>query len=154
MMALLKEIDAVLRGEKAAHAITSIPYAAFLGLHIVRQDTGSLAVLMPYDDKLIGSPQPPRLHGGTIGALLEFAGTIAVAYEQRGSESARLTAMPKPIGITIEYMRGGATQDVRASAEVLRLGRRIANVRATAWQETPDKPNATATMHFLMPDEA
>lgn len=152
MMALLEDIDAVLRGEKSAHTIASIPYAAFLGLRICRGVDGNIAVEMPFKEALIGSPRPPRIHGGTIGALLEFAGTIAVARAARDEAGQALGSLPKPIGITIEYMRGGAPEDIMASADVLRLGRRIANVRATAWQERKDKPNATATMHFLMPD--
>ncbi|MEO0412144.1 MAG: PaaI family thioesterase [Pseudomonadota bacterium] len=151
MIALLADIDAVLRGEKTAHVITSIPYATFLGLRICKDVDGALAVEMPYKEALIGSPRPPRIHGGTIGALLEFAGTIAVARAARDDTDQALGTLPKPIGITIEYMRGGAPEDIMASAQVLRLGRRIANVRATAWQERKDKPNATATMHFLMP---
>ncbi|MEM7569063.1 MAG: PaaI family thioesterase [Pseudomonadota bacterium] len=149
--ALLNCVEPVLRGEVESNAITNIPYAVFLGLEAFRLPNEEIAVRMPFKDALIGSPSPPRLHGGTVGALLEFAGTMSVALAAREAASAPLESIPKTIGITIEYMRGGATQDIYASAQVLRLGRRVANVRATAWQDSFEKPNATASMHFLMP---
>ncbi|MEM9288783.1 MAG: PaaI family thioesterase [Pseudomonadota bacterium] len=149
---LMPELKRVLKGEAHALPITSIPYAQFLGLALHRADDGGLMLAMPYSEALIGSPKPPRLHGGTIGALLEFAGSIAVTRAAHEEAGIALGSFPKPIGITIEYMRGGAPQDIFASAEVLRLGRRVANVTAKAWQEDDSRINAAATMHFLMPD--
>lgn len=151
-MSLLPEIDRILAGEPGPVPITSIPYAAFLGFCLQPSADSGFVLVMPYKDDLIGSPKPPRIHGGTIGALLEFAGSIAVAKAAHDEAGAPLGSSPKPIGITIDYMRGGAPQDVFASAEVLRLGRRVANVRAKAWQQDEGRINATANMHFLMPD--
>lgn len=151
-MSLHTDIKAVMSGAVERCAIPGIPYAAFLGLEMRKARSGEgLEIIMPYQESLIGSPQPPRLHGGVVGALLEFAGSIAVSVAAGEASAAPLESLPKPIGMTIEYMRGGATQDMFAHAEILRLGRRIANVRATAWQGDRAKPNASGIMHFLMP---
>ena len=40
----------------------------------------------------------------------------------------------KPITVTVDYMRGGTPRDTFATAEIQRLGSRIANVEAIAWQ--------------------
>jgi acyl-coenzyme A thioesterase PaaI-like protein len=40
--------------------------------------------------------------------------------------------------------------DTFARGRVIRQGRRVANVRAEAWQESPDKPVAAAHAHFLL----
>jgi acyl-coenzyme A thioesterase PaaI-like protein len=56
----------------------------------------------------------------------------------------------KPITVTVDYMRGGTPQDTFAEARVERLGKRIANVEATAWQTDRDKPIAAARINFLL----
>lgn len=130
--------------------LNGIPYAEFLGLHI-RRDGGRLITYLPFDRKLVGSPAPPRLHGGVTAATLEFAAIIQLFWES-GADAQALDNLPKPIGGTVEYMRAGRPETLFASAEIARLGRRIANVRTEAWQgDDPDKPIAAALLRFLMP---
>lgn len=151
-MQALDDLKAVLAGEIASCGFSDIPYAQFLGFKAQKSEqTGELVIVMPYSEHLIGTPQPARLHGGTVAALLEFAGSMAVTYAAAAQQAATFTAMPKPISVTTEFMRGGAPEEMFARAEVLRLGRRVGNVRALAWQGDPNKVNATATMTFLMP---
>ncbi len=107
---------------------------------IARSDGGSL--IMAFADGLVG--RPGFLHGGAIAGLLENAGWVAV-----------LDALPegsaiKPIGITVDFMRGGRTVETRARATIERLGRRIANVFVIAWQDDETRPIATANMKFLV----
>jgi acyl-coenzyme A thioesterase PaaI-like protein len=47
-------------------------------------------------------------------------------------------------------MRGGTDRDTFATAEIQRLGGRIANVEATAWQTERSSPIATARLNFLL----
>ncbi|MEL7128309.1 MAG: PaaI family thioesterase, partial [Pseudomonadota bacterium] len=63
---------------------------------------------------------------------------------------------PKPIDLTIDYLRSGKAEDLFARANVTKLGRRIANVRCDAWQATRSKPVASLHAHFLVaqPGEA
>ena len=56
----------------------------------------------------------------------------------------------KPITLTIDYMRGGTPSDTFAIAEIQRLGNRIANVEATAWQTDRSSPIASARLNFLL----
>jgi acyl-coenzyme A thioesterase PaaI-like protein len=126
----------------------ALPYARHLQLHM-RRTTNGLLLRMAYHAALIGSPIPPRLHGGTVGGLLEITSTLAVALA-RGPVPDGASPFPKPVNITIDYLRAGAAQDVFARADVLRIGRSIANMRAIAWQEDESRAIASAHMNLLV----
>lgn len=123
--------------------LTSIPYARFLGLS-VDQKGNEITLVMKFDDKLIGNPILPALHGGVIGAFLETAAIVQLAFEMR------LIALPKPIGITIDYLRSGKPVETYARATITKQGRRVATVHAEAWQEDRTRPIAAAHGHFLL----
>ena len=98
---------------------------------------------MPFHEDVVG--RPGYLHGGAIAGLLEFA---AFTTLQRALDDKRLTM--KPISLTVDYMRGGSGGDTFAAAEVQRLGSRIANVEAVAWQSERSTPIASARINFLL----
>lgn len=131
-------------------SFTEPPYMAFMGLQY-RQESGGLTIIMPFRKRLIGSPVPPRLHGGSVGALMEVAGLVATlqAMHKFGPLP---DALPKPINVTVEYLREGGTQDTYATGIVTRLGRRVANVRAEAWQAQRERLIATAHLNFILED--
>ncbi|MBA2466940.1 MAG: PaaI family thioesterase, partial [Sphingomonas sp.] len=56
----------------------------------------------------------------------------------------------KPITVTVDYLRGGGGHDTFASARIQRLGNRMANVEAKAWQNDRATPIATARLNFLL----
>ena len=127
--------------------LSNLPYARFLGLTSVIDDD-RLIVTMPFDGKLIGDPILPALHGGSTAALLEFAAIAEIARVHPGAR------LPRPINVSIAYLRSGKPLEVRASARIVKAGRRVAHVNATAWQTEPDQPIATLTAHFLMDHDA
>ena len=47
-------------------------------------------------------------------------------------------------------MRGGMPGDTFAGATIERLGKRLANVEAYAWQQERSKPIASARINFLL----
>jgi uncharacterized protein (TIGR00369 family) len=120
-----------------------IPYARFMGFRVdVRGD--EITAVMPFAERLVGNTSLPALHGGTIGALLEWT---AVLQLLRDSDCARL---PKTIDFSIDYLRSGRPVDTYARAHVTKLGRRVANVRMEAWQEERNRPIAGGHGHFLL----
>lgn len=130
-------------------AITGvIPYARALGISM-DLSSGELIGTMKFADHLIGNATIPALHGGTLGALLESTAVFKLMLE------GETIAIPKTINITVEYLRTGKARDTFARAQFTRHGRRVANVRAFAYQDDPDKPIAAANAHFLLvpPDE-
>lgn len=135
-----------LRDGPAAGSLDMLPYAALLGLTYVTTG-GELVVTMPYAESLVGQPYPPRLHGGTVAGLMEITATAAVLVALPHDEP--LPAL-KPVTVTVDYLRAGATQDTYAAATINRLGRRVANLRVAAWQEDRARPIAAAHMNILL----
>lgn len=103
---------------------------------------------MPFDSDVIG--RPGYLHGGAIAGLLEFA-AFTTLWRELGDDA----IVVKPITVTVDYMRGGTDHDTRAAAVIERLGARIANVEAFAWQKDRSAPIASARLNFLLerPDQ-
>ena len=120
------------------------PYARFLGIDTRRSDQGELQFVMPFADVVLG--RPGYLHGGAIAGLLEFA-AIGAIFEALGSSEG---VSVKPINVTVSFMRGGVAHDTFAAATVTRLGSRVANVEAHAWQQDRDKPIAAAQMNVML----
>ena len=120
-----------------------LPYARFLGLR-TRLDGDDLTVVMPFADRLIGNPMLPALHGGSTAAPLEMTAVAQVAL------SYPRLRLPRPINVTVSYLRSGRPVDVIARARISKAGRRVAHVLAEAWQDDPAEPIASLTAHFLL----
>lgn len=120
------------------------PYADLLGLRIDGADDGAPVLLMPFHDDVIG--RPGFLHGGAIGGLLEMAAIAALQCAFSDGDRPRI----KPITVTVDYMRGGRDHETRAVGAITRLGNRIANIEATAWQDDRARPIAVARMNILL----
>ena len=118
------------------------PYAQLLKLRTEEQG-GGLRFVMPFHDDVIG--RPGYLHGGAIAGLLEFAAFTAL---DRALGDRSVTK--KPVTVTVDYLRGGTSQDTYAEAVIERLGKRMANVEAFAWQGEPGRPIASARINFLL----
>ena len=118
------------------------PYAQLLNLRFEESDQGPL-IVMPFHDDVIG--RPGFLHGGAIAGLLEFA-----AFTTLWRELADDAVGVKPITVSVDYMRGGSEHETYAAAVVERLGSRIANVEAFAWQKERSAPIASARLNFLL----
>ena len=126
--------------------IDTMPYARFLGLRS-QMDDEVLTVVMPFADHLIGDPMLPALHGGSTAALLEMTAIaqVALAYPR--------LRLPRPIDVTVSYLRSGRPQDVFARARISRAGRRVAHVLAEAWQGDAAQPIASLTANFLLSED-
>jgi acyl-coenzyme A thioesterase PaaI-like protein len=57
---------------------------------------------------------------------------------------------PKPVNLTVDYLRPGLPGTLNARASILRRGRRIASVETTAWLDDAEKPVAKGLFHFLL----
>lgn len=142
--------------------VEGVPYIRFLGVQFDRRGD-ELTAMMPYDDKLIGNPLLPALHGGATAAFLEITAIIGLSWGLLWEEiesgrldpetltHGRLPRLPKTIDFTVDYLRSGLPRDAYARAQVNRSGRRYASVHVEAWQDNRGRPFAQATGHFLMP---
>ncbi len=116
------------------------PFARFLGIRV--GDDGGL--VMPFSQRIIGNPMLPAIHGGMTGAFLETAAIVGVTQELG------VAAPPKPIGLTVNYLRSGRALDSRARVSIVKQGRRVVAFEAQAWQDDPAKPIASAFGHFML----
>jgi uncharacterized protein (TIGR00369 family) len=124
--------------------LQTVPYFRFLGLSVREDAGGNLVCVLPSDPKLIGNARLPALHGGVVGALLESAAIVQLIW------SAETDTIPKIIDLSVDYLRSARPVETFARAIITKHGRRIANVRAEAWQDDPARPVATAHAHFLL----
>jgi uncharacterized protein (TIGR00369 family) len=127
--------------------IKRVPYAAFLGLRAEIRDDGELLFILPPDEKLVGNPSLPALHGGVVGAFMELAGAFHLVARMDNP------VLPKIINFSLDYLRPVRLADAYACCRLTRQGRMIANVGVEVWQEDIGRPNAIARAHFLIPDD-
>lgn len=142
--------------------VAGVPYIRWLGITFDRRGDELTAVL-PFDEKLIGNPMLPALHGGVTAAFLEVTAIIGLSWSAiwEDMEEGRIAPdatdpqsmplLPKTIGLTVDYLRSGLPRDAYARARVVRSGRRYASVHVEAWQDNRARLIAQATGHFLMP---
>ncbi len=123
--------------------LEAIPYARFLDITAALDGDDPVAC-MNFSPRIVGNPMLPAIHGGTIGGLLETTAILKLLWMQ---ETVRV---PKTITITVDYLRSAGPKDTRARAAVTKLGARIANVKAFAWQDDPARPVAGANANFML----
>ncbi len=121
------------------------PYALTMGMRIDQITDGVPILTMDFSERTVG--RPGFLHGGALGGLLEIASIIALRADL-GDDA--VDTRIKPVNVSIEFLRGGAMVQTFAIGQVIRAGRRIANVRAEAWQSDRAKPLASSWMNFLL----
>jgi uncharacterized protein (TIGR00369 family) len=114
----------------------TIAFNQVLGLRIVAIRPGSVDGSLAMKPELIGHPTHQRLHGGVISASLDaMAGLAIIAaigarhmdepWAQRMHRFSRLGT----IDLRIDYLRPATGAAFTMSAEVLRLGSRVASTR-------------------------
>jgi acyl-coenzyme A thioesterase PaaI-like protein len=142
--------------------VHGVPYIRFLGIEFDRRGD-ELTAIMPFDEKLIGNPLLPALHGGATAAFLEVTAIIGLGWSMLWEEmesgkldplavdAQHLPRLPKTIDFTVDYLRSGLPRDAYARARVNRSGRRYASVHVEGWQDNRNRLFAQATGHFLMP---
>ena len=150
------------RDDALTALVEDVPYIRFLNISFDRRGD-ELTGVLNFDEKLIGNPFLPAIHGGVTAAFLEVTAVITLSWEHMFPriESGEVDAegiltdhsihFPKTIDFTVDYLRSGLPRDAYARAFINRSGRRYASVRVEAWQDNHTKLFAQGTGHFLMP---
>ncbi|WP_298674216.1 PaaI family thioesterase [uncultured Sphingomonas sp.] len=120
------------------------PYAALLEATLERDEDDTPVMVMPFHAGVLG--RPGFLQGGAIAGLLEVAAIAALRHALESEGGGRI----KPINVTVDFMRGGRDRETRAAGRITRLGNRVANVVAFAWQDDRERPIAAARMNYLI----
>jgi acyl-coenzyme A thioesterase PaaI-like protein len=151
------------RRDTALQALVArVPFFSFMRISFDRRGD-ELTGVMAFDNKLIGNPMLPALHGGATASFLEATAmiTLSWSYLWEDIESGKLDVesltegelprLPKTVGFTVDYLRSGLPRDAYARAKVNRSGRRYASVHVEGWQDNRARLYAQATGHFVMP---
>lgn len=120
------------------------PYAQAMGFGTSRDEDDRPLLTMAFETNKMGRPN--FLHGGAIAGMLEVIAYQTLAEALGDEDRPQL----KPINVTVNFLRGGRDHMTFARATITRLGRRIANIEAIAWQDDPTKPIATAQMNIML----
>ena len=121
------------------------PQAKALGVSVTQTAKGRAWGKVPYRAELVGDPDTGVIAGGVLTTFLDqLCGAAAIL------------AMDQPtivatIDLRIDYMRPAQPgRDVLAEAQCYKIGKTIAFVRATAYEDTPDNPIAHVTSAFAI----
>ncbi len=121
-----------------------VPHVKELGIEMVHSAKGMAIMKLPYQARFAGNPETGVLHGGVVTTLIDTVCGLAT-----------ITAPDKPsriatLDLRIDYLRPATPgRDLFARAEVYKLTRNIAFLRAEAYESDPHDRVATASSTFM-----
>ncbi|HEV8188488.1 MAG TPA: PaaI family thioesterase [Pyrinomonadaceae bacterium] len=117
-----------------------VPFARLLGIEVDSVEPGHAVLSMKLRDDLMRNHG--IAHGGAIATLIDSA--MAIAIMALLEENERTVT----VDLTIHYLRPISEGTARASARVVRAGRRVITVSAELFDQN-EKLSATAISTYL-----
>lgn len=121
-----------------------IPHVAELGIEMVHSARGMAIMKLPYHERLVGNPETGVIHGGAVTTLIDTVCGLATITAP--DEPSRIATLD----LRIDYLRPATPQrHLFARAEVYKLTRNIAFLRAEAYEDDPRDLVASAIGTFM-----
>ena len=120
-----------------------VPFFRFIDFTIDSADDDAVQASMVQSKRHIGNPVIGSFHGGITASFMEAIASVSVSRNWD-------ILTPKPINLTIDYLRPALAGTLFTRAEISKKGRRMASIETVAWQKNPDKPVAKGLFHFLL----
>ena len=117
-----------------------VPFAKLLGIEVDSVEPGHAVLSMKLRDDLMRNSG--IAHGGAIATLIDSAMAIAIMAQLQENEHT------VTVDLTIHYLRPISEGTARASARVVRFGRRVITVSAELFDDN-GKLAATAISTYL-----
>jgi acyl-CoA thioesterase len=105
------------RLERIERAIDAVPYAQLLGIRLEKVSPGEATLTLAIRTEL--SQNHGVVHGGAIASLIDTATAFAILTLLEPEEQVTT------VDLSISYLRPGFKGKMRATARVLRQGRRL-----------------------------
>jgi uncharacterized protein (TIGR00369 family) len=121
------------------------PHSKALGLKHVHVEPYAGVLKIDWREELVGDPETGVIAGGVVTALLDHVCGLAV-----------LASLTEPgfiatLDLRIDYLRPAEPRrDLYGEARCYRITRSVAFVRASAYEDTPDRPVATCQATFAL----
>lgn len=131
--------------EAEIHALFEqrITFNAFMGFRVESLADDKVRIGFDMRAELIGHYLHGRLHGGVISSVLDATGGLAVTWALANFHRAETThdtllrfSRLGTVDLRVDYLRQGIGRHFACSAEVMRLGRRIASTRMDLVNDT------------------
>ena len=126
--------------ERIEKALDAVPFARLIGIKLESVEPGAAVLSMEVRDEL--RQNHGVVHGGAIASLIDSSTAFAIIPLL--AENERTTT----VDLTIHYLRPLLQGTARASARVLRAGRRVITVSAELFDHE-EKLAATALSTYL-----
>ncbi|HEX6046824.1 MAG TPA: PaaI family thioesterase [Pyrinomonadaceae bacterium] len=125
---------------RVERALDTVPFAQLLGIRLESVVSGYAVLALPIREEL--KQNNAIVHGGAIASLIDSA--MAFAIIPLLAEHERMTT----VDLTIHYLRPLVEGDAKASARVVRAGRRVIVVSAEVLDHE-ERLAATAVSTYL-----
>ncbi len=120
-----------------------VPFFRFIDFTIESADDDTILASMVQSKRHIGNPAISSFHGGITASFMEAIASVSVSRNWD-------ILTPKPINLTIDYLRPALAGTLFTRTEISKKGRRMASIATVAWQDDADKPVAKGLFHFLL----
>lgn len=133
-----------------------IPFCKLLGIQVEALDADRPRLRLCMREDLLGNFSQGMLHGGVIASVLDSIAGVAILLQMakqqpRADVMSQLAefAQMSTIDLRIDYLKPGKGKYFIASAEVTRLGKRVANVLMDMRNDR-DERIATGAAAFML----
>lgn len=103
-------------------------------------NAGECIYQMSPSDKHLGDPSIRAIHGGVVNIFMERVAEIELSGRTKSAKAATL------INTNVDFLRSAKLKPLFGSANIVKLGRRLAVIDVLAWQDKIDVPVAKATL--------
>ena len=97
-----------------------VPFFRHLGFSVTEANHTHFVASMPFEQRHIGNPLLGTYHGGIIASFMEALASLTVLGDLN-------SLPPKPVNLTVDYLRPGlpGTLNARASMALAGLAKRL-----------------------------